>query len=203
DCTRSPDVLNSAIRRHFTLWCVVENDDDTHGNPTVASSPYDPDQSPFCNVTLDHVFAGIPWLTDTDSLVRLKKTFGGLFAPDETEGTANIHQSLLTGLFAFSAKPTNKSILLTWKAVRDLLRANSLHNCPEINLNPQSDDLIIVLLDTSFGSKCAVHGRYDDLEGYLLVADATHSTVIHPSKDEAYADGNKLDDIRALDRVAE
>ncbi|KAK1585031.1 uncharacterized protein LY79DRAFT_559572 [Colletotrichum navitas] len=35
--------------------------------------------------------------------------------------------------------------LLTWKAVRDLLYANSLHTCPEINLNPQSDNLIIVL----------------------------------------------------------
>ncbi|KAK2035993.1 hypothetical protein LZ31DRAFT_561447 [Colletotrichum somersetense] len=194
--SKSPD--------YFTVLCVVENDDDTdqdtHHIPTAASSSYNPDQSPFCNVTLGHVFASIPWLTNTESLVWLKKTFGGLFVAHETEGTADVHQSLLTGLFAHLAEPTQKSILLTWKVFRDLLHACSLHT--EIKLNPQSDNLIIVLFDTSFGSKRAVHGRYDDLESYLLAADATRSTIIHPSKYEAYADGNKLDDIRALDRVA-
>ncbi|EFQ36812.1 uncharacterized protein GLRG_11958, partial [Colletotrichum graminicola M1.001] len=206
DRTRSLDIPNNASRRYFTVWCVVKDDDDkdqdTHGILTAAPSPYSPDQSPFCNVTIDHVFASTPWLTNTESLVWLKKTFGGLFAPHETEGTADIHQSLLTGLFAYSARPTNKSILLTWKAVRDLLYVNSLHTCPEINLNLQSDNLIIVLLDTSFSLKRAVHSRYNDLKSYIVIPDATRSTLIYLSKDEAYADSNKLDDIRALNRVA-
>ncbi|CCF35705.1 hypothetical protein CH063_07434 [Colletotrichum higginsianum] len=127
-------------------------------------------QGPFCNITLNHLLANSP------------------------KGITAFNQSLLTSLFArnlqldlasSSTKPPPGFVLFTWKTVSVLLRANALHSHPNTNLNPLSDRLVIVLVDTSFR------------------LEARRSPTIYQARDEAYAECNKLDDIRALDRVAQ
>ncbi|WQF90191.1 hypothetical protein CDEST_15205 [Colletotrichum destructivum] len=186
------------------MWCVVEGDDDdtykqdgegedVRSAPAATSPPYNP-------------------LTSPEILLRLKKEFGGLIAPDTRKGITAFDQSLLAGLFACnlqldlastSTKPPPGFVLYTRKTVSALLRANALHSHPDINLDSQSDKLDIVLVDTSLGSKRAVVSRYNYLETYLVDANATCTTTIYPARDEAYAEGNKLDEIRALDRVSQ
>ncbi|GJC97780.1 hypothetical protein ColKHC_06606 [Colletotrichum higginsianum] len=144
--------------------------------------------------TLHRAAAGIPTLRDrgrTPSRTPSRQTFR-VASPSPSRYAFN--QSLLTSLFArnlqldlasSSTKPPPGFVLFPWKTVSVLLRANALHSHPNTNLNPLSDRLVIVLVDTSFR------------------LEARRSPTIYQARDEAYAECNKVDDIRALDRVAQ
>ncbi|KDN65743.1 putative conserved hypothetical protein [Colletotrichum sublineola] len=137
-----------------------------------------------------------------DGFAQELKSIGELLAQDD-------------GLFFRTCGPCwNNNSTSSWANYAcscEISAGEGRHTANGIDLNDLlgNDDGVLIprphhcILDTSFGSMRAVRSRYDDIESYLVVVDATRSTLIHPSKNEAYADGNKLDDIRALDHVDE
>ncbi|KAF6811364.1 hypothetical protein CSOJ01_05793 [Colletotrichum sojae] len=190
--------------RSFTIWCLIRDTDDS-GQPL---DSYDEEETPFCNINLPIELASVernPWPSTRSQWNKLRGRFQQFM--DRNNGNdqyQNIHQSLLTSLIAASDdKDESHSAIRTWEQVSRCLSDRTLHT--QLGLDPSSDHLVLVLMDTSFPSRFSIQRQYDDIEDYLQGVGAAYNgkTVVYPNREERTASEHKLPDIRALDDIAE
>ncbi|KAH0438381.1 hypothetical protein CcaCcLH18_03368 [Colletotrichum camelliae] len=186
--------------RLFTLWILIGDTDDA-GNVV---HKYKPDDVPFCNVTLSLQLASAqhePWVPALSKWKQLQKRFPGFLKSGNH--TQEVHQSLLTSVIATASDGSElKGAIRTWEQVRSHLQARDLHS--EFDLDPHKDRLVLALMETGFPVKSTIQSQYDCIEDYLQVIGSAYNshTVAYPSREERNAAEYKLQDMRALDKIA-
>ncbi|KAF9869274.1 hypothetical protein CkaCkLH20_13262 [Colletotrichum karsti] len=183
--------------RQFTLWCLNEDTDDSGE----VVHRYKPDRS-FCNVSISLQLASAkhnPWIPKAARWKELQRSFPGFLKTSNP--TQDTHQSLLTSLIATASDEKEEhGAIRGWDQVRKHLEYRDLHR--EFELDPTRDLLVIILMDTGFPYKSSITEQYDKIEEYLRVINSGR-TIVYPSREERTASEYKVQDIHALDTIAE
>ncbi|KAK6221178.1 hypothetical protein QIS74_04907 [Colletotrichum tabaci] len=154
--------------------------------PAATSPPYNPAEAPFCNFTLNHLLANSPWLISPE----IQSLLTGLFA-----------RNLQLDLASSSTKPPPGFVLFTRKTVSYAQTRSTPTPTSTSTRCPTG---------SSSSSSTPASARSAPLSAATTISRPTSSSptlpaepTIYQARDEAYAECNKLDDIRALDRVAQ
>ncbi|KAE9569980.1 hypothetical protein CGCF415_v009634 [Colletotrichum fructicola] len=187
--------------RLFTLWVLIGDTDDAGD----VVHKYKPENVSFCDVSLYLEPASVqhePWVPAASKWKQLQKRFPGFLK--SSSGLVQVHQSLLTSVIATASDGNEvKGAIRTWEQVESHLQARDLHS--HFDLDPHRDRLVLALMETGFPVKSTIQSQYDCIEDYLQVIGSAYNshTIAYPSREERNAAEYKLQDIRALDEIAE